>query len=104
MSLLEEIEIHFKEMKQIGEALSEVSDGLQKMIDTKGIEVISSVRGVWDSKNTATFIRQGMEELETLRELAIDLQRLSEDVLERARQIYEVEKINTMTAFTRNYR
>lgn len=104
MSLLEEIEIHFKEMKQIGEALSDVSDGLQKMTDTKGIEVISSVRGVWDGKNTAIFIRQGMAELETLRELAKDLKQLSEDVLERARQIYEVEKINTMTAFTRNYR
>ncbi len=100
---LTEMEVHFDEMNKISASLAETAERLQKLVNGEGMSAILGVKSAWNSENTAVFINQGKKKADALCKIAVNLKVLSEEISERASQIYEVEKCNQLTAITRSY-
>lgn len=101
---LTEIEIHFEQMKELSDSLSQTAVGLYGIADTAGIRAASQIKRAWISDNADAFARKEVRILEQIRESARRLEALSARIEEKAEQIYRLETWNTLTARARSYR
>ncbi|MGN1179754.1 MAG: hypothetical protein ACI4SD_00970 [Suilimivivens sp.] len=99
-----EIEIHFEQMKGLSQALSQTAEGLRQTIDTMGMETLSGTKAAWISANADIFAGKEVRIFERITEISMNLSGLSEEVYEKAKQIYELEQRNALMAKARRYR
>lgn len=98
-----EIEIHFEQMKGLSEGLSQTAEGLRQTVDTVGMETLSEIKTAWISANADIFAGKEVKLLEKIREISLNLSSLSEEIYEKAEQIYEMEQRNALLARLRRY-
>lgn len=98
-----EIEIHFQKMKALCDRLSETADGLEKLVDTEGMNLVSEIKAAWISPNADIYTGKEIQIMGQVQEIAGLLRELSVDMEEKVKRMYEVEKWNALTANMRIY-
>lgn len=100
----EEIEVHFEQMKALGNSLSLTAKGLYGIVNESGMRTLSDVKAAWVSDNADAFARKEVRILEQIRESAGKLDVLAAEIRKKAEQIYRLEVWNALTARARSYR
>lgn len=98
-----EIEIHFAKMEELSDELLGLAERLKSFTDGKELESISKIKAAWRSDNAEVFAGKEMKVLESIRETAANLNKLSSEIDAKTRQLYELEQRNVLTARTRSY-
>lgn len=99
-----EIEIHFDKMKELSDALAQTAVNLQKTADNRGTEAVSGIKAAWISENADIFAGKERKLIIQVSETAANLNSLSKEIEEKAKEIYHAELHNTLTARARSYR
>ena len=94
---LAEVEIHFKEMSQISSDIEQIAQTLKTIICGSGMNSVHAVKEAWESENVDIFIGKGMKRLKEIEKRTGNLQELSQDIQNRATQIYAVELQNELS-------
>lgn len=98
-----EIEIQFDRMKEMGESLKQTAENLRQLADTMGMETIAKTKAAWISENADTFAGKEIRLMEKVSGTAYELNKIAEEILEKADRLYELEGWNTLTARIRSY-
>lgn len=98
-----EIEIQFDRMKEMGESLKQTAENLRQLADTMGMETIAKTKAAWISENADTFAGKEIRLMEKVSKTAYELNKIAEEILEKADRLYELEGWNTLTARIRSY-
>lgn len=98
-----EIEIQFEKMKRMGESLRQTAEGLQQLADTMGMETIAKTKAAWISENADIFAGKEVGVMEKISGTAYELNKMAQEILEKADRLYELEGWNTLTARIRSY-
>lgn len=101
---LQEIEVHFEQMQNIVGSLVKLAERTAKLVNGQGMDIVMSIRAIWNSENAVIFEKRALNCLEEMGMSAAEIKALSEDVKKKAEQIYQVEKWNMLTAQARSYR
>lgn len=99
-----EIEVHFEQMKELSEELLKIAEELNQTVDTAGMEIVSKTKAAWISENADTFVGKEVKLFERIGKTAMNFNDLSGEIYDKAKQIYELEQWNTLTAKARSYR
>ena len=100
---LEEIEVHFDQMKKVSEKLAEAAGEIRKLAKEDGMETIAGVKASWNSSNADIFTGKEMKRIDAICEVTDDFQKIADDILRNAKRSYEAESRNAMIARTRAY-
>ena len=97
------IEIQFEKMKETGDTLKQAAENLRQLADTMGMETIAKTKAAWISENADTFAGKEIRLMEKVSGTAYELNKIAEEILEKADRLYELEGWNTLTARIRSY-
>lgn len=92
------LEINFQEMKKLSEELSQTAGKIQKESDAAGLKTLSAIKASWISPSTDIFAGKEVKVLERIGEIAMDLDKLSREIYDKAKMIYEMEQMNILMA------
>lgn len=90
------LEINFQEVKRLSEELSETAGKVKKESDDTGLKTLSAVKASWISPNADIFAGKEVKVLTRIGEISMDLEKLSRDIYDRAKLIYEMEQRNIL--------
>lgn len=90
------MEINFKEVQRLTEEMKSTAEKIRRETDLTGMEILSATKAAWISSNADIFAGKEVKVLERIGEISSDLDRLSNDIFERAELIYEMEQKNIL--------
>ena len=90
------LEINFQEMKKLSEELSETAGKVRQESDVAGLKTLSGVKASWISSGADIFAGKEVKVLERIGEISMDLDKLSRDIYDKAKLIYEMEQRNIL--------
>lgn len=92
------LEINFQEMKRLSEELAQTAGKIQKESDDAGLKTLSAIKASWISPSADIFAGKEVKALERIGEIAMDLEKLSREIYDKAKLIYEMEQMNILMA------
>lgn len=98
-----EIEIQFEKIKGMGESLRQTAENLLQLTETMGMKTIAKTKAAWISENADIFAGKEIKLMEKISGTAYELNKIAEEILEKADRLYELEGRNTLTARIRSY-
>lgn len=90
------IEVNFEELKRLSEELMQTAKRIKQEMDNTGMEIISATKVAWISPGADKFVGKEVKTLERIGEISMDLSTLSQDIYDKAKIIYEIERGNIL--------
>ena len=90
------LEINFQEMNKLSRELSETAGKVRQESDVAGLKTLSGVKASWISPGADIFAGKEVKVLERIGEISMDLDKLSRDIYDKAKLIYEMEQRNIL--------
>lgn len=98
-----DINIRFREVMNLAEQISQASQKVSKLADGELFQILCSTKAVWQSESADLFCQKEVKVGEQLMKEADILQKLSQELAERAKAMYLAESANSLLAKTRIY-
>lgn len=90
------LEIDFGQMKKLSEELEKTAEAVKREADTDGLNILSLTKAAWIGENADIFAGKEVKAFERIGEISMDLSRLSAEIYDKAKQIYEMEQKNIL--------
>lgn len=94
------LEIDFREIQRLSEELSATAGKVKREADDAGLKSLCVLKESWISPNADVFAGREVKVFERMGEISMDLDKLSRDIYDRAKLIYEAELRNILIAET----